>query len=104
LGEERPARDALAAVDNPLFLIHLFCERDGDVVALPSSGARCNDRSQPERGSFVLRLEKPGFDAATFLASAGLGRRIIEVAPNDTFFSLSRFERIRVEPGSQASD
>ena len=32
-------------------------------------------------------LEKPGFDTAAFLASAGLGRRIIQLAPQDAFFS-----------------
>ena len=35
----------------------------------------------------MIELEKPQFDAAAFLASAGLGRRIIQLAPKDTFFS-----------------
>jgi CRP-like cAMP-binding protein len=35
----------------------------------------------------MLKLERPGFDAAAFLASAGLGRRIIRLAPKDAFFS-----------------
>jgi len=35
----------------------------------------------------MVELEKPGFDAAAFLASAGLGRRIIQLAPKDAFFS-----------------
>jgi CRP/FNR family transcriptional regulator, cyclic AMP receptor protein len=35
----------------------------------------------------MVKLEKPGFDAAAFLASAGLGRRIIHLAPKDAFFS-----------------
>jgi len=35
----------------------------------------------------VVELEKPGFDAASFLASAGLGRRIIQLAPKQEFFS-----------------
>ena len=35
----------------------------------------------------MLQLEKPGFDNAVFLASAGLGRRIIQLAPKDAFFS-----------------
>jgi CRP-like cAMP-binding protein len=35
----------------------------------------------------MVELEKPGFDAAAFLASAGLGRRIIQLAPKKTFFS-----------------
>ena len=32
-------------------------------------------------------LEKPAFDAAAFLASAGLGRRIVQLAPKETFFT-----------------
>jgi CRP/FNR family cyclic AMP-dependent transcriptional regulator len=35
----------------------------------------------------MVELEKPGFDAAAFLASAGLGRRIIQLAPKEPFFS-----------------
>ncbi len=35
----------------------------------------------------MVQLEKPGFDAITFLASAGLGRRIIHLEPKDVFFS-----------------
>ena len=35
----------------------------------------------------MIELEKPGFDAAAFLVSAGLGRRIIQLAPKKTFFS-----------------
>jgi CRP/FNR family cyclic AMP-dependent transcriptional regulator len=35
----------------------------------------------------MVELEKPQFDAAALLASAGLGRRIIQLAPKDTFFS-----------------
>jgi CRP-like cAMP-binding protein len=35
----------------------------------------------------MVESEKPGFDVAAFLASAGLGRRIIQLAPKDTFFS-----------------
>jgi CRP/FNR family cyclic AMP-dependent transcriptional regulator len=35
----------------------------------------------------MVELEKPRLDAAAFLASAGLGRRIILVAPEDAFFS-----------------
>jgi CRP/FNR family transcriptional regulator, cyclic AMP receptor protein len=31
--------------------------------------------------------KKPRFDVAAFLASAGLGRRIVQLAPKDTFFS-----------------
>src|SRR5476651_1050100 len=35
----------------------------------------------------MVELEKPRFDAAAFLASAGLGRRIIQLEPKDAFFS-----------------
>ena len=35
----------------------------------------------------MVQLEKPGFDTAAFLANAGLGRRIIQLAPKDAFFS-----------------
>src|SRR6202453_4488075 len=35
----------------------------------------------------MVELEKPGFYAAAFLAVAGLGRRIIQLAPKQVFFS-----------------
>jgi CRP-like cAMP-binding protein len=35
----------------------------------------------------VVAPEKPRFDVATFLANAGLGRRVIEFAPKEAFFS-----------------
>jgi len=35
----------------------------------------------------MVELEKPEFDTAAFLASAGLGRRIIQFAPKETFYS-----------------
>ena len=35
----------------------------------------------------MVQLEKPGFDTAAFLASAGLRRRIIQLAPKEAFFS-----------------
>ena len=35
----------------------------------------------------MVELEKPGFDTAAFLANAGLGRRIIQLATTDAFFS-----------------
>jgi CRP-like cAMP-binding protein len=35
----------------------------------------------------MVELEKPPFDVAAFLASAGLGRRIVQVAPRQAFFS-----------------
>jgi CRP/FNR family cyclic AMP-dependent transcriptional regulator len=35
----------------------------------------------------MVELEKLGFDAEAFLASAGLGRRIVRLSPRQTFFS-----------------
>lgn len=35
----------------------------------------------------MVELEKPGFDAAAFLARAGLGRRVIQIKPKEAFFS-----------------
>jgi CRP-like cAMP-binding protein len=35
----------------------------------------------------MVEHEKPGFDAAAVLASAGLGRRIVQLAPKEAFFS-----------------
>jgi CRP/FNR family transcriptional regulator, cyclic AMP receptor protein len=35
----------------------------------------------------MVELEKPGFDTIAFLTIAGLGRRIIQFAPKETFFS-----------------
>jgi CRP-like cAMP-binding protein len=35
----------------------------------------------------MVQLEKPEFDTAAFLAGAGLGRRVIQLAPKETFFS-----------------
>jgi CRP-like cAMP-binding protein len=35
----------------------------------------------------MVELEKPGFDAAAFLASVGLGRKIVQLAPKKAFFS-----------------
>jgi CRP-like cAMP-binding protein len=35
----------------------------------------------------MVELEKPRFDVAGFLASAGLGRRVIQLAPKEAFFS-----------------
>jgi len=40
-----------------------------------------------ECGPSMVKLEKPEFDVAAFLATAGLGRRMIELAPKDAFFS-----------------
>ncbi len=35
----------------------------------------------------MVELDKPSFDAAAFLASAGLGRRIVQLAPKQIFFT-----------------
>ncbi len=35
----------------------------------------------------TIALEKPAFDAAVFLASTGLGRRVVRLANGETFFS-----------------
>jgi CRP/FNR family cyclic AMP-dependent transcriptional regulator len=35
----------------------------------------------------VFEPEKPAFDAAAFLANAGLGRRIVQIRPKNRFFS-----------------
>jgi CRP/FNR family cyclic AMP-dependent transcriptional regulator len=35
----------------------------------------------------MVELEKPQFDTVAFLATAGLGRRIIRLAPKESFFS-----------------
>jgi CRP-like cAMP-binding protein len=42
---------------------------------------------QTEGGISMVELEKPTFDAAAFLASVGVGRRIIQLAPKQEFFS-----------------
>ena len=34
-----------------------------------------------------VALEKPAFDAAEFLANAGLGRRVVQLADGETFFT-----------------
>jgi CRP/FNR family transcriptional regulator, cyclic AMP receptor protein len=43
--------------------------------------------TRSEEGSSMVQLQKPRFDAAAFLARAGLGRRIIQLAPKEVFFS-----------------
>jgi CRP-like cAMP-binding protein len=57
----------------------------GAVVVLPAM-FRDSSRIGKEAISMV-ELEKPPFDAAAFLASAGLGRRIVQLPPKETFFS-----------------
>jgi len=44
-------------------------------------------RPQLEGGRSMVELQKPRFDADAFLASTGLGRTIIQLAPKDAFFS-----------------
>jgi CRP/FNR family cyclic AMP-dependent transcriptional regulator len=40
-----------------------------------------------EEEPLMVELGKPEFDAGTFLANAGLGRRIVQIAPKQPFFS-----------------
>jgi len=47
----------------------------------------CLSRVASEEKPLMVELEKPGFDAAAFLANAGLGRRIVQLAPKQPFFS-----------------
>jgi CRP-like cAMP-binding protein len=35
----------------------------------------------------MVEFDKPSFDAAAFLMSAGLGRRIVQIGPRESFFS-----------------
>ncbi len=42
---------------------------------------------QPEVQLEKVQPEKPGFDTAAFLANAGLGRTIIQLAPKEPFFT-----------------
>src|SRR5580704_13682145 len=35
----------------------------------------------------MIQLEKPAFDAAAFLTHAGVGRRVVQLVPRETFFS-----------------
>jgi CRP-like cAMP-binding protein len=41
----------------------------------------------PGKGTSMVENEKPAFDVAAFLRSAGLGRRIVQIAPKQPFFS-----------------
>src|ERR1035437_2229817 len=40
-----------------------------------------------KEASSMAQFAHPAFDTAAFLASAGLGRRIVQLAPKQTFFS-----------------
>jgi CRP-like cAMP-binding protein len=53
----------------------------------PTPPAVMLQRPQPQVGPSMVELEKPRFDVAAFLASAGLGRRIVHFAPREAFFS-----------------
>jgi hypothetical protein len=56
--------------------------------ALPKEEHSASKASaRTERGPSVVELEKPESDAASFLASAGLRRRIVKLVPRETFFS-----------------
>jgi CRP-like cAMP-binding protein len=54
---------------------------------LASFAAAIRQERIREEALEMVILEKPVFDAAAFLASTGLGRRIVQVAPKQTFFS-----------------
>jgi len=56
-------------------------------IQLRTPPADAQQRSQPQAGPPMVELEKPRFDVSSFLASAGLGRRIIQFAPKQAFFS-----------------
>jgi CRP-like cAMP-binding protein len=43
--------------------------------------------SQLQIGRPIVELEKPRFDVSAFLASVGMGRRIIHFAPKEALFS-----------------
>jgi len=51
----------------------------------PPLGIRQGPQSEGDRS--MLELEQSGFDVTAFLTHAGLGRRIIQFAPRDAFFS-----------------
>jgi CRP/FNR family transcriptional regulator, cyclic AMP receptor protein len=58
------------------------------VCCLPIENSLPGVRNLIQKGAIaVVEAEKPRFDAQAFLASAGLGRRIVQLAPRQTFFS-----------------
>src|ERR1039457_833393 len=63
----------------------LSCSPNGSTVEHPSTGHPA--RARIGRSCSMVELEKSGFDVAAFLASAGLGRRIVQLAPREAFFS-----------------
>ena len=75
----------MLAVGDCLLVVRLRDSPDGDVVAhLPPANPQ-----EPflEGGSLMVELDKNGFDIAALLATAGLGRRVIQLQSKDTFFS-----------------
>jgi CRP-like cAMP-binding protein len=63
----------------------LLAADDSLLIAHPSSGHPA--KAATGRSPSMVELENTGFDIAALLASAGLGRRIIQFAPKDAFFS-----------------
>jgi CRP-like cAMP-binding protein len=59
----------------------------GNAAAHPSSGHPAKAATGRKEAPSMVELEKPEFDVAAFLASAGLGRRIVQLAPREAFFS-----------------
>jgi CRP-like cAMP-binding protein len=73
------------AAEAPLLTAYLPWSQVGNGAA-PHSGDFIKWPT-PKGGSSMVELEKPGFDAAAFLANAGLGRRIVHLQPKHVFFS-----------------
>ena len=71
----------------------IVCFSRGSIVRLmavrspPLERSPRKARNRKKESPSMVELEKLQFDAATFLASAGVGRRIIQLAPKDAFFS-----------------
>src|SRR5580658_5364948 len=57
------------------------------MAMLPRNPPALIPQGRQERGHPMVAFEKLRFDAAAFLANAGLGRRIIQLAPKEAFFS-----------------
>jgi len=60
-----------------------------EVYPISISEAKTNtlDSPEPKGGIWMTFAAPPTFDLAAFLASAGLGRRIVELKPKQAFFS-----------------
>jgi CRP-like cAMP-binding protein len=71
----------------------IVCFSRGSIVRLmavrspPLERSPRKARNRKKESPSMVELEKLQFDAVAFLASAGAGRRIIQLAPKDTFFS-----------------